>query len=254
MLPNHQFTPALPAVCPIDEADLVRSLLMFAPIWETLPHTVFFVKNTQAQYLYCNKALLKRLQLGDIRRLLGRTAAEVFDNDWGEHYTKQDLQVLGSGKPLNNELELHNYLSGGLGWCITHKVPIYDTEGSVIATMGMSVDIAGQDANKPELNKKIARVAQYLRAHFDQNISMKDLENLVHLSAPQIERYFKKVFHLTPMQYLQKVRIDHAITLLKGDMSIADIAIRCGYTDHSAFSRQFKASFGIPPSSFRQSN
>ena len=42
-----------------------------------------------------------------------------------------------------------------------------------------------------------------------------------------------------------------ATELLAGDLPITDIALQCGYTDHSAFSRQFKAMTGSTPRDFR---
>jgi AraC-like DNA-binding protein len=49
------------------------------------------------------------------------------------------------------------------------------------------------------------------------------------------------------------VRIEAAIRLLlERERSIADIAYACGYADHSAFSRQFKAVVGISPTDYRR--
>lgn len=57
---------------------------------------------------------------------------------------------------------------------------------------------------------------------------------------------------MTPMQYIQKVRLENAITLLKQDLSITEISLLCGYSDHSAFSRQFKQLTGLSPSQFKE--
>ena len=50
---------------------------------------------------------------------------------------------------------------------------------------------------------------------------------------------------------IHKVRLEKATELLAGDTPITDIALQCGYTDHSAFSRQFKAMTGSTPRDFR---
>ncbi|MNR40249.1 HTH-type transcriptional regulator ChbR [compost metagenome] len=51
---------------------------------------------------------------------------------------------------------------------------------------------------------------------------------------------------------IQKVRLEHAHRLLHSDMPITDVALLCGYTDHSAFTRQFKALTGFTPRQYRQ--
>ncbi|MNF97030.1 HTH-type transcriptional regulator ChbR [compost metagenome] len=68
----------------------------------------------------------------------------------------------------------------------------------------------------------------------------------------QLERHCKRIFQLTPRQMIHKARLEEASRLLQDlDLPITDIALRCGYTDHSAFSRQFRALTGLSPSQYR---
>ena len=53
---------------------------------------------------------------------------------------------------------------------------------------------------------------------------------------------------------IHKARLGEASRLLLQDLQITEIALRCGYTDHSAFSRQFRALTGLTPSQFRESH
>ena len=49
-----------------------------------------------------------------------------------------------------------------------------------------------------------------------------------------------------------KTRVDAASRLLRGSaLTVAAIAQACGYADHSAFTRQFKATVGLTPRAFR---
>jgi AraC-like DNA-binding protein len=61
------------------------------------------------------------------------------------------------------------------------------------------------------------------------------------------------LFHVTAGQYLVKVRIDAACHRLSNTTEpIAQIALSCGYSDQSAFSRQFKQAVGISPLAYRK--
>ena len=71
------------------------------------------------------------------------------------------------------------------------------------------------------------------------------------ISVAQLERLFKRVFQLTPQQLLTKLRIEAAMRLLHGDTSIAEIGQLCGFSDQSAFARQFKCTVGMPPRDYR---
>ena len=132
-------------------------------------------------------------------------------------------------------------------------MPVQNSYGEIIAMFGVSVDVETNNNNRPELNKKIVLIEKYIANHFDQNIKMKDLEAVSRLSTAQIERYFKKIFHMTPSQYIQKVRIEAAMAMLETGLSVTEISSRCGYSDHSAFTRQFKALVGFVPSEFKKS-
>lgn len=248
----HSFS-ELHTVEAVDLDDFLHSLRLLSPVLQLLPYTVFFVKNTAAQYVYANETLVHRLRLNDMNALLGKTSSELFESDWGQRYTDQDKEVL-AGQTIHNKLELHTYASGKLGWCITHKLPIFNQAGVVIAMMGISTDLSINDANnKAGVNEKIALIEQYIAKHYGQTIKMKDLEQVSKLPLAQIERYFKKIFQITPSQYIQKVRIEAATELLKAQLPITEISAHCGYTDHSAFTRQFKAVVGVSPSEFKKS-
>ena len=66
------------------------------------------------------------------------------------------------------------------------------------------------------------------------------------------ERQFRRVFQLAPQQWLTRLRIEAAMQRLHGEDTIAAIGQLCGFTDQSAFSRQFKASVGLTPRDYRR--
>ena len=73
------------------------------------------------------------------------------------------------------------------------------------------------------------------------------------LSVYQLDQRIRSLFHVTAGQYLVKVRIDAACKSLSGSAEpIAQIALSCGYSDKSAFSRQFKQAVGISPLAYRR--
>lgn len=72
------------------------------------------------------------------------------------------------------------------------------------------------------------------------------------LAPSKLARIIRRFFALTPSQFITRTRLEVASRLLlESDRPVADIAQECGFYDHSAFSRAFRAAMGVTPSEFR---
>lgn len=84
---------------------------------------------------------------------------------------------------------------------------------------------------------------------------IEELAERAHMSRAQFTRRFRGATGLAPGQFVRQARMERAQQLLlETNMSIAQIAYALGYEDVAFFSRQFKQSFGHPPSSVRGSS
>jgi AraC-like DNA-binding protein len=229
---------------------MVAHFSLLEPLFDAMPDVVFFVKDHEARYLVANTTLATRCGLKDKKALLGKTAAEVFPARFGHLYTAQDANVVRSQSRLIDQLELHLYPGRQPGWCLTSKVPLVDGEGRVLGVAGTSRDLRAAEGTHPAY-QRLAVAAKSIQDNYAQPIKVADLAALIDMSVAQMERYFDKIFHITPRQMLLKTRLDAASRLLASELSITDIATRCGYNDHSAFTRQFKATVGVTPTEYR---
>ena len=221
-------------------------------LFDALNDVAFFVKDREGRYLSVNTTLVRRCGLRTKAELVGKTALEVHPAALAQAYMAQDRQVIDSGTSLSKHLELHMYPTRSRGWCLTHKVPLRDDNGAIVGLAGTSQDLGLADEMHP-VYRKISAIAQHIRENYHANVCMEDLATGAGLSLSRVERLFQRVFHYSPRQLLLQSRLAGAMALLdaKDDQSIADIAYACGYTDHSAFSRQFKAHTGMSPVQYR---
>jgi AraC-like DNA-binding protein len=75
-----------------------------------------------------------------------------------------------------------------------------------------------------------------------------------HMSIRSFYNYFWALAGVTYKEYVVKRRMSKALSdLLKGENKIIDVAFDSGYQSHEAFSRAFKAEFGVSPIRFRHS-
>ncbi|WP_457361758.1 helix-turn-helix domain-containing protein [Pseudomonas sp. TE3610] len=236
---------------PRDLDEMLSGIAPLLPMLDVIPNAVIFVKDVQARYCLANRTLVQRCGFKRLQPLLGKTSAQVFPAQLGPGYTEQDRRVLEQGLVLQDQLELHLYGSREPGWCLTHKQPIHDREQRIIGLVGISVDLQTASHSHPAY-QRLAAVDEYIRSHFAGPISMDELTRIAGISVAQLERYCKRVFHLTPRQMIHKARLEHAHRLLLTELPITEVAMQCGYTDHSAFSRQFKTLTGFTPRQYRQ--
>lgn len=238
----------------------VNHFACMIPLLQNLPNATFFIKDAEAKYVLVNDNLAKRCQKPS-HIILGKTAAQVFNSELGQAYTAQDFQVMKKVQGIFSQLELHSYQKGNIGWCLTTKIPLVLTAQSngppekAVGLIGISIDLHAKKNNQladKGLAVQLLPAIQLIETHYQNAIKIKDLAQLTPWSLSQFERHFKAAFQMTPKQYIQQKRFEVATQLLLSGQKVTEVALACGYTDHSAFSRKFKELTGMTPSQFRQ--
>ena len=223
-------------------------------LFDCLPDIVFFIKDTQGRYLTVNETLVERCGLANKPALIGQTAVDVLGQTLGQRYVEQDLSVIKTGQALIQFLELHNYRSGELGWCLTTKLPITDASGQCTGLIGISQDLKWPDASQPSF-VHLCDTIKTIESQLDQKISIREMAEMANLSLYQLDRRMKMIYGLTAGKWLLKTRISLASErLIESQDSILDIAFSIGYSDQSAFTKQFKNVTGLSPHKFRKIN
>ncbi|MGP4041120.1 helix-turn-helix transcriptional regulator [Gracilibacillus sp. D59] len=97
------------------------------------------------------------------------------------------------------------------------------------------------------------QAAGYLKNQLSQKISYQDLGSFLGYHPNHIARCMKEVFNCTPIEYLNRVRLDQAkVLLVTTNLSMEHIAEKCGFSHISYFSRIFKKVEGLSPSAYRK--
>ena len=163
----------------------------------------------------------------------------------------QDKEVLKTGRPVIEHLELQLCRPKNPVWCLTTKLPIKNAAGEVIGLFGFSRDVR-ITVNVDDIPPKFAAALSRFEKDLGSAISPATLAEESELTSQKLIRLTKKLYGITPTQLIAKIRIAAACRLLEAtDKSIADIALDCGFTDHSAFTRAFKSSTSVTPSVYR---
>lgn len=100
----------------------------------------------------------------------------------------------------------------------------------------------------------LARVKDYIRTHYAEDIKVADLAAVAGLSRVHLTRSFSAAYHMPPHVYLNAVRIAQAQTRIRLGMPLSLVALECGFADQSHLTRRFKGAVGIAPAAWRQAN
>ncbi|WP_078408605.1 response regulator [Priestia abyssalis] len=107
--------------------------------------------------------------------------------------------------------------------------------------------------HSPQKNKNvIAEIEQYLQANFNRDVKLQEIADRFYLSREYISRKFKQEFNENISDYLVKIRMNKAKSLLKNSqLKIYEIANMIGYQDDKYFRKVFKKIEGITPNEYR---
>ncbi len=96
------------------------------------------------------------------------------------------------------------------------------------------------------------RARDEMDRRYAEPLDLPALAALTHLSASRFGKVFRDVFGETPHRYLQRRRVERAMTLLRQtDRPVTQVAWDVGFSSLGTFSRTFSAIVGCSPSDYR---
>ncbi len=223
-------------------------------LYDVLVDVIFCVKDADGVYRSVNNAFVRRTGRTSKRDVLGRTAVDLFDPGLAARYTEQDAQVLSTGQPLHDELELVRRERGSLGWHLTTKLPLDPTpEGLRPGLVSISRDLKTPADDETNV-RALGRVVDHVRDNLERGVRPAELATIADLSAAQLDRRMRSTFGLSPSRYIARARVNRAAELLSDPtIPLADVAVRSGFYDQADLTRQFARFTSETPAQFRAS-
>ncbi len=100
---------------------------------------------------------------------------------------------------------------------------------------------------------RIGRAVEFIENHFAESITIDDIAACCHVSRRHFFRLFEQAVGMAPMEYLKKVRLQKAATmLLTTNANVTEVAFACGFNDSNYFSSLYHKEFGMSPSRFKR--
>ncbi len=134
------------------EAALGDERNLFRTVINSLPDLIY-VKDLQGRNILNNKAHQQFLNR-TAEELKGKTVYDFYPKEMADLFSKDEQDVMHSGKVLLNREERLRDSQGHVGWAATTKVPYTDAHGKISGLVGITRDITSRKAAEEELQEK----------------------------------------------------------------------------------------------------
>ncbi len=100
--------------------------------------------------------------------------------------------------------------------------------------------------------QRVNLAIDHIVGHLDEPLRLRGLARVAMLSPFHFHRVFQALVGSTPADFVKRLRLEKALALMSRTPgpSLTTIALKCGFSSSSDFSRSFRQRFGVPPSSF----
>ena len=219
-------------------------------LFEHIPNLMFFVKDKESRLVMGNHRFLEHCGFATNKDLAGKSDQDIFPDYMSEKFRRDDETVIQSQKPLLDLVELFPTRDRLPEWFVTHKYPLFHSNGDVEGVCGI---VQNYEQTKEDSDDPVIKMVRLIKQNYASSLSIPELSKQAGLSQRQLERLFKKRFRVSPREYIIRLRILIAADQLsQSRATITQIALDCGFYDHSSFTRYFKRNMGCLPLSYRQ--
>jgi PAS domain S-box-containing protein len=125
------------------EIALMRERDLLQRLMDNIPDSIY-LKDTESRFVRINETQARYLGLADARTALGKTDLDFHSPDLVQQFMAEEKQILQTGQPVVNRLELNPTRDGQPRWLSATKVPVRDSAGHIIGIIGISRDVTEQ--------------------------------------------------------------------------------------------------------------
>ncbi|NLA84384.1 MAG: AraC family transcriptional regulator [Clostridiales bacterium] len=170
---------------------------------------------------------------------------DIIDDSMSDIVFTNDISIILNAKNSYYEnifREINNaFVKAGMASGIKCKALVYE----MLSHLAMDLFKNGLAANR---YSKIYPGILYLEENYHRNITINELAEVSHLSVSHFRRLFTEYFNMSPIEYINKLKIKKACELLRSGMyTVSETAEKTGFTNIYYFSRLFKEIIGISP-------
>jgi len=103
-----------------------------------------------------------------------------------------------------------------------------------------------------KVHVRLQNIFNYVEQNFQEEINIRKVAAIAHLTVPAFCNYFKKIMNITFTDFINQYRIEQACILLQQEKSIGEVCFECGFNNVPYFNKVFKNIVRKTPSEFKK--
>ena len=133
--------------------------VLFRALLDKATDAIYF-KDTEGRFLRVSNRMVGAFDRDHPSQVEGRTAAEFYSEDHIREIKAAEEKIMKSGIPMLDVEEAETWPDGSITWASTSKFPLYDADGTLIGTFGISRDITEHKIAEEELQEANKRLIE----------------------------------------------------------------------------------------------
>ena len=203
----------------------------------TVDEKTYLLQSGQAVLIFPYQLHSYKSNDGDSEIILG-----FFSPEMVSEFYKTRHGFIPENNVFDFNIEIANTSNVFLKKALAYKIcGLFDTDRKYFYKDKTDIDLAKS-------------ILLYIEKNFSKKCSLKDVSDYVGYDYSYISKLFKRKLGITLKSYVNRLRIQRAVNLLKNtDNSVLDIAFECGFGCLRSFDREFFSVIGLKPTEYRKS-
>ncbi len=175
-----------------EEHNLLRTLI------DNLPDYIF-VKDVQSRFIVSNAAHMHVLGVTTPEEVIGKTDFDFFPQELAAQYYADEQEIIRSGQPLINRIESTIDSEGGEQWLLTTKIPLHNSNSSILGLVGISRDITQSKETEEALQRETAKLTAMISG-MEEGLVFADAQDYIVEANP----YFSQIMGVNRNEIIGK--------------------------------------------------
>lgn len=165
------------AKAPEDLGKLRQQAMLLRALMAEAPDSVYF-KDLESRFILASDYTARRLGLADGGEMKGKTDFDHFSPEHAQKAYDDEQEIIRTGCPIVNKEEREVFPNGRVAWVSSTKLPLFDDQGRVMGTFGISRDMTARKEMELALSKTQAELNATTRLAEIAEISSGALHNI----------------------------------------------------------------------------